>query len=375
MAKFIVHIGDGKCGSSSIQSALFDSREKLLNLGFSYASHHRTSGNFCFGTLLGKNTRGSIRQQRGFALQVIEQLKRQLDQSEYIIISSEAFLTMEPEEVVEILQFITLDIERIDVIAYVRDPLGMYLSMAQQLLKASYRFPSPDTYVRALDRMLNNWETYPMINSVTVRLFDRNSLIGENSVSDFSYVLKKLTGFDLPLEKVNENSSLSAEQMVVLQHYRSRFHSQSDGKMAPESSRIVELFGMMNSEGLVGSKPVLSPPVAAAIAFTNAGIVERLNSRYSFAIHCPRPLPEDLPPADANWSLISSILTEVKSSYVHNLKMLLPAFNPALNSGDMDKGLHAMNKLVEMEPDKKLAIERATKNYWTTESIAGMIAN
>jgi hypothetical protein len=148
LAKFIVHIGDGKCGSSSMQAALFDARDRLREMGLAYASHHRTSGNFCFGTLLGKNTRGNAEQQRGFALQAIKTLQSQLDHSDYIIISSEAFLTLDPEEVVEILQFITLDIERIDVIAYVRDPLGMYLSMAQQLIKSSHRFPRPDTYVR-----------------------------------------------------------------------------------------------------------------------------------------------------------------------------------------------------------------------------------
>ncbi|MFP5431524.1 MAG: hypothetical protein ACLGIM_00175, partial [Alphaproteobacteria bacterium] len=223
MAKFIVHIGDGKCGSSSMQAALFDARDRLREMGLAYASHHRTSGNFCFGTLLGKNTRGNAEQQRGFALQAIKTLQSQLDHSDYIIISSEAFLTLDPEEVVEILQFITLDIERIDVIAYVRDPLGMYLSMAQQLIKSSHRFPRPDTYVRSLDRMLDNWNSFPMISSVTVRMFDRNSLVGGNAVADFEHVVKSLTGKDLGLEHINENSSLSTEQMVVLQDYRAQF--------------------------------------------------------------------------------------------------------------------------------------------------------
>lgn len=375
MAKFIVHIGDGKCGSSSMQAALFDARDRLREMGLAYASHHRTSGNFCFGTLLGKNTRGNAEQQRGFALQAIKTLQSQLDHSDYIIISSEAFLTLDPEEVVEILQFITLDIERIDVIAYVRNPLGMYLSMAQQLIKSSHRFPRPDTYVRSLDRMLDNWNSFPMISSVTVRMFDRNSLVGGNAVADFEHVVKSLTGKDLGLEHINENSSLSTEQMVVLQDYRAQFCRDSDGKMIPPSTRLIDFFAMMNESGMVGTKAVLSPPAAALVGNNNADIVERLNKRHGFAMRCPRPTPEDLPPANTDWSRISSILTEVKPAYVHNLKMLVPAFNPALKDGDMDKGLRALNKLVEMEPDKKSAIERATKNYWTTESLAGMIAN
>lgn len=375
MAKFIVHIGDGKCGSSAIQAALFDARSTLRELGLAYTSHHRTSGNFCLGTLLGKATRGNDRRQREFAMQTIRQLQDQLGTSDYIIVSSEAFLTLNPEEVVEILQMISPEIERIDVIAYIRDPLGMYLSLAQQWIKASYRFPRPDTYVRALDRLLDNWDSFPMIDSLTVRRFDRSHLIGANVVADFEHVVKGLTSRDFALEHINENTSLSTEQMVVLQEYRSKFCRAVEGKAARGSSVLIDFFTAMNETGLVGSKAVLSAPAAALVARGNAEIVERVNARHGFDMHCPMPSAEELPEGESKWGHISSILTEVKPHYVHNFKMLVPEFNPALKSGDMEKGVRSLNRLIELAPDKKEAIERATKVYWTTEAIAGLVSS
>ena len=74
MTNFIVHIGDGKCGSSAIQAALFDAQAALRDAGIGYYSHHRTSGNFCLGTLVGKSTRGNDAQQRKYALKAIDEL-------------------------------------------------------------------------------------------------------------------------------------------------------------------------------------------------------------------------------------------------------------------------------------------------------------
>ncbi|MCP1470663.1 hypothetical protein J3E64_002351 [Sphingobium sp. OAS761] len=375
MAKFIVHIGDGKCGSSAMQAAMFDARTTLKEQGFLYKSHHRTSGNFCLGTLLGKSTRGNNARQREFALQTIAQLSAELDDVDYVLVSSEAFLTLDPEEVVEILQMITLDIERIDVIAYVRDPLGMYLSLAQQSIKASYRFPRPDTYVRPLDRFLDKFQSYPMIDSVTVRMFDRSQLVKANAVADFEHVICELTGKEgLGLEHINENTSLSSEQMVVLQDYRAKFCRDIDGKAAPGSSRLIDFMMTMNENGLVGNKPTLSSDAAALVAQGNADIIDRLNRLYGFTLRCDRPEVGSIP-AERSWSHISNILTDVQPGYVHHIKMLVPAFNPALEAGDMEKGLKSMHKLIELEPSKAEAIERATKIYWTTESIAGLVSS
>ncbi|HUD91007.1 hypothetical protein [Sphingobium sp.] len=375
MAKFIVHIGDGKCGSSAIQAALFDAQATLHQAGLAYTSHHRTSGNFCMGTLLGKSTRGNDVHQKAFARQTIAQLQAQLSTSDYIVISSEAFLTLGPEQVVTILQMITPDIERIDVIAYVRDPLGMYLSLAQQAIKASYRFPRPDTYARPLDQLLGQWQSCPKIDSVTVRIFDRKKLIGTNVVADVEQVLKTLTGKQgFHLEQINENSSLSAEQMVALQDYRRRFCHEIDGKSAPRSSRLIDFFTTMNEAGLVGTKPQLSPAAATLIVQGNADIIQRLNDRYGFTMECRAALSDEIP-QNNNWAHISSILSEVRSDYVHHLKMLVPGFNPALENGNMEKALRSMHKLIEMEPKKKDAIERAATVYWNTEAIAGITSS
>lgn len=372
MTKFIVHIGDGKCGSSAIQAALFDAVPELKKKRVIYASHHRTSGNFCFGTLLGKPTRGNDARQRELAIQTVEKLKAQLKGADFVIISSEAFLTLAPDEVLQILRMIDPSPERVDLIAYVRAPVGMYLSLAQQSIKASARFPAPDKYVRHLDKFLLGFEQHPNVDSLTVRMFDRTQLVNSNAVSDFEHILRSLTDNpEISLNDVDENSSLSSEQMVVLQDFRSRFCRDIEGKAAPQSSRLIDFFSAMNEEGLIGSKPTLSDAAASLVGNNNSEIVQRLNDRYGLSLACPTA--KDIHKMPANWGPIGSILKGVKKDYVEHLKMLIPNYNPGILSGDSSEDKNALRRMIALEPAKAEAIERATQTYWTAESLSNLV--
>ena len=373
MTNLIVHIGDGRCGSSAIQAALFDAQAALRDAGIGYYSHHRTSGNFCLGTLVGKSTRGNDAQQRKYALKAIDELKIISKSVDYIVISSESFLSIEPNDIIELLKSIDPAPRQVDVISYVRDPLGMYLSLAQQSIKASYRFPRPDRYIRPIDRYLASWQCHPEVNSLNVRMFDRKHLVEGNAVADFELLLRDLTGkVEIELEHINENTSLSSEQMVVLQDYRSRFCREIEGKSAAGSSRLIEMFTAMNASGLVGSKPALNERAAQLVLKGNDDIISRINHRYRLSINCPKSI--EVPSSDTDWSKISSILTPIETDYLHHLKMFIPDFNPSLRRGDFSRVDRSKDKLREMQPGKMYAIERAAEVYWIAESISGLLA-
>jgi hypothetical protein len=368
LTKFVVHIGDGKCGSSAIQAALFDAREDLAKIGIAYDAHHRTSGNYNFGTLLGKATRGNDEHQRRWAGQVVKRLRSSAEHADYVFISSEAFLTMEPAEIVQILEMISDDIESIDTIAYVRHPLSMYLSLAQQSVKASFRFRRPDTYRRPLHEFVGKWRESPLIDSVTVRLFDRTALVGNNVVADFEAIVKQLTGnAAIKLDHIDENTSLSAEQMVVMQDFRRRFHADHDNRWTPDTSRLIDFFTTMNEDGMVGHRPQLTPEAAAWVLHGNHDVLDWLGTECGLGPD--QPAPTDLK-QDGDWSKLPSILASVDPGAVHQLKMMIPAFNPGILSGDLSKASQALDAMATATPVGAAAIARAAEIYWNAEALA-----
>ena len=372
MPKFVLHIGDGKCGSSAIQAALFDARAELAKIGIAYDAHQRTGGNYSFGTLIGKRTRGNDRQQRQLAEQVVARLRQIADTAGYVIISSESFLSMDPDDVIEILGMISDDITSIDTVAYVRNPLSMYLSLAQQSVKASHRFPSPDKYDRPINDFVAKWRGCSLVNSVTVRLFDRTTLVGHNVVADFEMIVRRLTGIDaIQLEHIDENTSLSAEQMVVMQDFRRRFHGKRDNRWTPDTTRLINFFTSMNEGGVVGHKPELSLEASAWIAHRSQEITTWLNEECGVAIDTAT---HALLPEGIDWSKVHNILAKVDRDTMRQLKMLVPAFNPAIMSGDLEAASVALNYLSARFPANSAAIARAANAFWKDEASAGKLA-
>lgn len=370
MTKFVVHIGDGKCGSSAIQASLFDARNELMKAGVAYDSHHRPSGNYNFGTLLGKRTRGNDAHQRMLASEVIERIRSKLTDVEYVIISSEAFLTMEPEEVIQILSLISDNIESVDAVAYVRNPISMYLSFVQQSLKASFRFVKPDAYRRPVEKFVHKWNSNPNINSVTVRLFDRSALIENNAVADFEAILRRLTGRpSLSLEHLDENTSLSAEQMVILQYYRFRLHPDHNNRRSPDTSRLLEFFESMNAQGMVGTKPQLTADAAAWITHSNRETITWLNEACGMRTELLPSVEVALPSAQ-EWAKVSSILEVINPKTIHHLKMMIPAFNNAIAQGDTAKAWSSFAKLKIEDPARAQAVKNAAEIYWSVEAEA-----
>ena len=232
MTKFIVHIGDGKCGSSSLQKGLHEIRNQLRDKGIIYETANAHHGHFDLVSLVGKENREAISVEATVqrAQKTIDLIREKLRPDSTVLLSAESFFSLPPYLLIKILQMISPSIDRLDLIAYVRAPHSMYLSLVQQIVKADSIFPMPDKYVRPVDMILKRWRDYPDVNTLTVHNFDRSHLVDGDVVPDFTRVLRDLTGFgDIDLPSLNVNTTLSAEQLVLLQKYRGIFLKDHDG--------------------------------------------------------------------------------------------------------------------------------------------------
>lgn len=274
----IMHIGDGKCGSSAIQSALHLQRDALSEAGILFDTGPSRRDHFLLTTLLGKITRSSISGQVEYAERNLHSMAARMADHDHVLISDESLFGAEPAKVMELLDNAGLDTSSTRAVAYVRPPCSMYPSLIQQQLKGRFRFIRPDKYNRPIHKFIAYWQKVLGREMLTVRLFDRDRLLGQDVVTDFAAFLKNTTGRAVPdLPKNQKNSSLSAEQIIVLQALRRSLPPEADGKFHHESDQLISAFGRMNAAGQIGGAVRLSTAAEAVIHKNNTAIVAQVN--------------------------------------------------------------------------------------------------
>lgn len=362
MTKFIVHIGDGKCGSSSVQKSLFDAREALLTHGILYATTTPNQGHFNLATLAGKTLRSADDTAKKSALDTIALVRENVRPDSTVLLSAENFFNLKPESLIEVLRLISDDIEQVDLIAYLRAPDSMYLSLVQQILKGDSRFTMPHKFARTVDKILRRWERSPQINSLIVHKFDRRALVNRDVVDDFCAILRDLTQqSDITLPHASENATLSAEQMIVLQRYRKRLLKDHDGKLHKDSQRLIAYFDKINTLGFPGSKPALNAAAISSVRDANHDIFSAVHGMFPDLGLGPEPLSE---PATAPeiWepeSGVEQILRDVDHNLVELVEHL--AFGLATDVDAMALRLHALAQGCDLDTQHLFS---ATTAFW-----------
>ncbi len=280
MAKFILHVGDAKCGSTSIQGSLKQARASLLAKGLVYETGSSGFNHVDLVRLVRPKARGNLEESLVRGKEIVETLRTTLKKDQTVLLSAENFLTLPPEEFLPILRQISPEDPDIKVIAYVRAPTDMYLSFAQQYIKGARHFPQPQHFNRPLDRLLTAWRDFPYVSELRVRPFDRKRLAGGDVTEAFAGVLQDLTGHEIALPQMGRNRTLSDEQMIVLQHLRRSVLPDHDGKLHPISARYIGWFLQLNKVEMIGRKPGLSGAACGAVAKANRGMVARLNTLF-----------------------------------------------------------------------------------------------
>lgn len=205
LRRIILHIGPPKSGSTSIQGALRVSQEQLEEQGIHFfrASWEPT---YALTTQLTKNPRKIPVLRQKFAsdeeaFNWSEDHWRQLIQLahsglyECVVISSEHFFNL--SDLNSLHARLSGLAERIDVVAYVRDPVSWYVSRTDQFIRGglkSKNLQTPSKYSYRFKRLTHRFEQVFGGSSILVRNFDRKNLRDGDVVSDFFGVISDFMG-------------------------------------------------------------------------------------------------------------------------------------------------------------------------------------
>lgn len=271
--KIILHIGEGKTGTTSIQKSLCASKFELEKKGILYLPIAGSPNQCWLNVPIG----GAIRTNRDTALIYVEtwfdNIKRRCSKNDIsaILISAETLFNHAADEIIDFLES-RIKFDSINVICYLRETGDFYLSLVQQVIKGGADFPLPNEYSHRISNKLKGWFDRVGKQSVTLRNFNPSSWQDSSVVNDFSKVISNIVGFSVTLiDVISVNKSLSAEQMVALAEFRSQKLSNYEGKLHSASNSLISLFNAINKNMIItGSKPVLTSFARNQIVSRNA---------------------------------------------------------------------------------------------------------
>ena len=296
-----------KTGSTSIQKSL----NKFVNKEFMYANICNTSNHSVaiFSMFSGAPERHHLNASRlsdpsimkSFLHTAKTDLEKSIKSSEHrtLILSGEDIGRLEKSELKIMRERLEEYYDRIQIIGYVRPPKSYMTSALQQMIRSGgrSRFKLHQVYPDYRSRFSKFDEVFGC-NQVILKLFDRNSLIGGDSVVDFCSTL----GLDLPRERiVHENESWSRQQICLMFQHNCFCKARAIEPMkGPEARKI-----MSQLHGLGNDRFCLSPRLLNAIVHVNRKDVRWMESRLG--------VPLDEPDADEEEGDISSKKDLLKS--------------------------------------------------------------
>jgi len=239
--RLTLHIGHMKTGTTSIQATFRDSADVLAAHGlFHYArhrNHHPIARRFHGPTLRREDKHHFDR----FVREV------RATRCPRALVTSETFMRLSDEEAADCAAFFGRLAQKLDVILYVRHPVGFACSAAHQAVRTgrplSEVVGSPR--VLPLRETIERWRRAVGPGNVTVRPFVRPLLAGGDVVDDLLHVLG-LPGAGAQLNRTRVNEGLS----VLAIHLLDRANAFDGGAGLPRA-------GLRVFEAIAGPKYVL----------------------------------------------------------------------------------------------------------------------
>jgi hypothetical protein len=153
-------------------------------------------------------------------------------------VSAEYLSLFNAREAGRLLDRLDLPDVEIQVVCYVRRPSHHWLSVSQQLLKASSSFPPAIAYRYDLQEILDAWHSDSRVRRVIVRPSDRAQLVGGSIVSDFVANVVPAAVMDDVDSRANE--SMTTEAAILQQRFRAATHPDLDNRSTPEGLRVLQ---------------------------------------------------------------------------------------------------------------------------------------
>ncbi|MBT8491179.1 MAG: hypothetical protein KJN62_09020 [Deltaproteobacteria bacterium] len=342
--ELIIHCGDGKTGSSAIQTSLYNAREKLLKHHILYYADGPTGVHNYFVYLTDRRNRlpdysknRNIRK----AHKIIRKIRRLSKKKnvKYVLLSSEFMFTFSKEHIDRIIDSFGIPFSRIHAIAYIRCPQSMYLSLMQQRIKASHTLREPSGWTRNEVGHLRKWRDYVGNENLYVNLFDKRSLHSGCVVQDFQETLSKIVKENISvLESVMVNESLSAEQMIILQEFRKDFLHDIDNTTHPRSNSLIAFFTKLNSKRVMNvTRPRLNQKTQNLLKPYISEMSTVLDAEFGnlkFSSYCKQNLAENETISSDTQPTVnaSNILESWNDDIIQFLKSCIPLYNDRLKT-------------------------------------------
>ncbi|MDH3707707.1 MAG: hypothetical protein OES57_16695 [Acidimicrobiia bacterium] len=260
--RLILHIGMPKTGTSTLQGALIANRDVLARAGAVYPeplwgklSHNYltslvqpmedmprefASGGEDFEASRARGDQFTFDAIRARGEEFWRHVRRQATDSgaDVVIVSSEYCYGLADHKIESLRSMLAELTDDIEVVCYVRHPAEYYVSLTQQMVRASHQIVSPARFRMRARECLARFQSI-FDGRVRVRPYDRTQLLGRDIVTDFvtSFVP---SGADVvaDLDVVDRNESMSAEAMCILQRLRRHEWADQNGQFAPESTHV-----------------------------------------------------------------------------------------------------------------------------------------
>lgn len=245
--RLLLHIGQGKAGSTAIQNFLRANADRLLERGVlipETGQHTNHQDIFTFLTDDVKHHDPQISgaradaRKKALGRQFWQAALAQLDQSQadLVILSCEnQFRPFSPEALERLCGHLRPHFDAIEVCAYLRDPASHFLSYAQQDLKKrpAFTIPSRTGFRDTLEPWLQHGP-----GPVTCLRFARDTLANGDAVADFCQRFAGIETEGLAAPGAEVNTTCSAEGMEIMQRFMrgalpapSRYHGQRAQRM------------------------------------------------------------------------------------------------------------------------------------------------
>lgn len=243
----MLHIGQGKAGSTSIQTVLRANAARLLGHGVLVPETGQHTNHQDIFTYLTDDVKhhdprlGGARadaRKKALGKRFWQAALADIDRArpELVILSCEnQFRPFAPAALERLTGLVRPHFDRVDVCAYLRDPASHFLSYAQQDLKKRPEFTIPSC--RPFQDVLQPWMDHGPGPLSCVR-FAREVLEGQDVVTDFCRRFASIDPAWLGAAETEANTTFSAEGMTVMQQFMrghlaapTRYHAQRPQRM------------------------------------------------------------------------------------------------------------------------------------------------
>jgi hypothetical protein len=252
MKTAVIHIGTEKTGTTTIQEFLHINREVLASHGVAFLQspglrNNRKLATYCMNDRnvddhvmeLGiTSAEARNKWKEDFKAELEREIEALGEQIHTVIISSEHFHSRlaSEAEIRNLYNLLSPFFSEMKIIVYLRRQDRVAVSFYSTLCKGGAKieqiFPDnikPENHYYNYFNLLNKWSSIFGINNLIARIFEKNKLMDEDLISDFTYISNlQWKDWQLVIPK-NENQSISALTQEVMVRFNQHFPGYIDG--------------------------------------------------------------------------------------------------------------------------------------------------